>query len=198
MTWDKAALRSELSDTPPVATDDGTFVAVAGEATAISVATLLSNDYDANGAAISIVAVDGGAEGTASLDGQGNVLYTANAGFIGVTSFNYTISDGNGGFATGSVNVRVRPPAVAVDDTGFTVAENDFLTIPAARLLANDPGGEDNVVASVENAVDGTVSLSTDGNILFTPDQYYRGPARFTYTSDTPMAVWRRPMSLSP
>jgi Ca2+-binding RTX toxin-like protein len=186
VTWDKTALRARLSNAPPVATDDGYFSAVAGQADSISVATLLSNDFDPNGDTISIVSVDGGAEGTASLDGQGNVLYTANTGFVGATTFQYTITDGNGGFATASVNVRVRPPAAAVDDTGFTVAEDGSLNISAARLLSNDPGGEDNVVGSVLDPVHGTVSLSSNGNILFTPDQYYRGAAQFSYIDNTP------------
>ena len=186
VTWDKTALRAVLSNAPPVATDDGYFSAVAGQPDSISVATLLSNDFDPNGDTISIVSVDGGADGTASLDGLGNVLYTANTGFVGATTFQYTITDGNGGVATASVNIRVRPPAAAVDDTGFTVAEDGSLNISAARLLSNDPGGEDNVVGSVLDPVHGAVSISSNGNILFTPDLNYRGPAQFSYISNTP------------
>jgi len=186
VTWDKTKLRSLLSNAPPVATDDGYFSAVAGQARAIPVATLLSNDYDPNGDTVAIVSVAGGSDGTASLDGQGNVLYMANAGFSGAATFQYTITDGNGGFATATVNVRVRPPAGAVDDSGFTVAEGGSLTISAARLLSNDPGGEDNVAGSVLDPVHGTVSLSSNGNILFTPDPYYRGQAQFSYIGNTP------------
>ena len=186
VTWDKTVLHSKLTNSPPVAVDDGYFSAVAGHAMPILVATLLGNDYDPNGDTVSIVSVAGNENGTASLDGQGHVLFTANAGFIGATTFQYTITDGNGGFATASVNVRVRPPASAVDDTGFTLPEDGSLAISSARLLSNDPGGENNVIGSVFDAVHGAVSISSNGNILFTPDLNYRGPAQFSYVGNTP------------
>ncbi len=186
VSWDKAKLRSLLSNAPPVATDDGYFSATSGQPLTLAAATLLANDYDPNGDAIRIVSADGGADGTAGLDAQGNMVFTPNSGFSGATSFKYTISDGNGGFSTATVDVRVRPPAAAVDDSGFTVAEDGSITISSARLLSNDPQGDRMVIGQVLDPVNGAVSLSSDGNIRFVPDQYYRGPAQFSYIANTP------------
>jgi Haemolysin-type calcium binding protein related domain. len=72
VSWDKAKLRSLLSNKPPVATDDGYFSATSGQPLALVATTLLANDYDPNGDAIKIVSADGGANGTAGLDALGN------------------------------------------------------------------------------------------------------------------------------
>jgi hypothetical protein len=168
VTWDKAKLRTLLSNEAPVAVEDGYYSATTGQALTITAADLLSNDFDPNGDALAIVSVDGGANGTASLDAAGNVVFTANAGFTGATSFSYTITDGNGGFSTTTIDVRVRPVASAVDDTGFTIAEGSSIAIASARLLSNDGQGDRMVIGQVLNPSTGTVSLSSDGTIRFT------------------------------
>ena len=186
VVWDKAKLRSLLSNELPVAHDDGYLSATSGQTLNIAASTLLANDFDPNGDVIRIVSVDGGANGTATVDSFGKVIFTPDAAFSGATSFTYTISDGSGGFATATVNLRVRPPASAINDSGFTVAEDGSINISASRLLSNDPGGDRMVVGQVLNALHGQVSLSSDGNIRFVPDLYYRGPAQFSYIANTP------------
>jgi hypothetical protein len=77
----------------------------------------------------------------------------------------------------------------AVNDSGFTVAENGTLTIAASALLANDtdPAGLPLSVASVSNPVNGTVSYNAQTQtVTFLPTAGYAGAANFTYTiSDT-------------
>ena len=69
---------------------------------------LLANDSDPNGHPLSLVSVASPTSngGTVALDG-GLLTYTPPAGFMGVDSFTYLISDGFGGTATGTVNVTV-------------------------------------------------------------------------------------------
>ena len=69
---------------------------------------LLANDSDPNGHPLSVVSVSAASSngGTVFLDG-GFLTYTPPAGFIGLDSFTYAISDGLGGTATGTVNVTV-------------------------------------------------------------------------------------------
>ncbi|MFW2106418.1 Ig-like domain-containing protein, partial [Acinetobacter guillouiae] len=49
--------------------------------------------------------------GVVNIDAQGNISFTPNAGFSGQESFNYSISDGQGGSstATETINVAAAP-----------------------------------------------------------------------------------------
>ncbi|SNB82083.1 Ca2+-binding protein, RTX toxin-related, partial [Rhodoblastus acidophilus] len=186
VTWTKAQVQARLANGAPTAVDDDGFSATSGVAATLLANKLLVNDYDPNNDKLKIVSVDAGASGAASLNAAGDVVFTANSGFTGVATLIYTISDGQGGFAEANVSVRVRPVATAVDDNGFSVAEDGSISIKAARLLANDPDGDRMVIASVLDAQHGAVTLSSDGSITFTPELYYRGPAQFSYVANTP------------
>ena len=122
--WTKASIEARLDNNAPVAVKDGYFTAVTGEPLTISKALLLRNDFDADGDEVSIVAVNGGADGVAILNAQGDIVYTPTAGFPGPTQFTYTLSDGRNGVAQTTVDIRVRPVASAQDDFGFVVAED--------------------------------------------------------------------------
>jgi hypothetical protein len=87
---------------PPVAADD-TVTTTMDSPAEIHV---LNNDGDPDGDALTIISVTGPAHGT--VVNHGSYLdYTPGAGFVGTDSFNYTISDGNGGFAIALVSVTV-------------------------------------------------------------------------------------------
>ncbi|MCS3742993.1 DUF4082 domain-containing protein [Rhizobium sp. BK661] len=74
---------------------------------------------------------------------------------------------------------------VATDDSGFTISRNGVLTVSFASLTANDTdaNGDALTIIGVGNAVNGTVALDTQtGNVIFTPNANYIGPASFSYT----------------
>ena len=74
-------------------------------------AKLLANDSDPNGHPLSVVSVASASTSGGSIVLNGGLLtYTPPAGFIGLDSFTYRISDGLGGTATGVVNVTVSGP----------------------------------------------------------------------------------------
>lgn len=66
----------------------------------------LSNDTDPEGDALTITSVARPAHGTATAAGT-QIRYTPAAGFSGQDTLTYTVSDGHGGSATGSVTVNV-------------------------------------------------------------------------------------------
>jgi hypothetical protein len=90
---------------PPVANADSASTA-SGTAVTIDV---LANDTDANGDPLSVIGVTNGVRGTVANNGV-NVTYTPNAGTSGTDVFSYTVADGRGGTASGSVTVNVAAP----------------------------------------------------------------------------------------
>jgi hypothetical protein len=99
---------------------------------------LLANDSDPDGDALSVTANTSPANGTVSLSG-GSATYTPAAGFSGTDAFGYTVSDGKGGTASGSVSISVAaaptPPTEPDPGTGTTSGATAVLswTIPTTR-----------------------------------------------------------------
>lgn len=151
----------------------------------ISVSSLLVNDYDADGDALTITSVQGAVNGTVSLV-SGQIVFTPASNYNGPASFTYTVTDGKGGTDTATVNLNINPvndAPVAVDDGVFTVEKNGSITLTPAMGLNNDydVDGDAFFVISKQDAVNGTVT-HVNGNAVFTPTPGYTGPASFTYT----------------
>ncbi|MFD2030017.1 Ig-like domain-containing protein [Ancylobacter dichloromethanicus] len=169
----------------PDALDDRLYVLEEAVVT-LAASSLLANDTDADGDALTLVSVQGATHGTVALV-DGKVVFTPADGFTGAASFTYTVSDGKGGQDTAKVvmNVQPRPNAapVAQNDGGFTVTSGLALSLAAAALLANDVDADADALSlvSVQGASHGSVEL-VDGQIVFTAQAGYEGEASFTYT----------------
>lgn len=115
---------------PPVAHDDlirlrpGTSIAIA----------VLANDSDPNGDPLEVTEVGPGQHGSVVLNSNGSLTYTPAAGFSGIDSFTYTISDGRGGTASAMVNVTVADPAVST--ARFFAPYVDMTLYPTYDLVA--------------------------------------------------------------
>ncbi len=108
-----AAGRSD-SCQPPVAADD---VATTDPGTPV-VIDVLGNDTDADGDALTVVAMTSPSNGMVSTDGA-SITYAPPPGFSGTDVFAYTVSDGdgNGGTDTASVTVGVGAPPTTTTST---------------------------------------------------------------------------------
>lgn len=99
----------------PVAVADA---AATAEGSPVTV-NVLANDTDPDGDLLSVVAVGVPLNGTVVV-AAGKAVYTPRAGYAGSDSFSYTVSDGKGGTATGSVYVTVNAASAAgLADGGF-------------------------------------------------------------------------------
>lgn len=186
VTWTPADILTRLDNTAPEAQADGYFSTIVNQPLVLSAAQLLRNDFDADGDTITLIRADGGLNGMAEIDAQGNLVFIASPGFAGPIEITYTISDGRGGFAEGTIDLRVRPIAQVNDDAGLTMAEGGSLQIRAERLLANDADGDNMVIGQVRDAIGGTVTLASNGTIVFVADPDFNGIAQFTYVANTP------------
>ncbi len=68
---------------------------------------VLANDSDPDGDALSVVSVTSPSHGQVTINADNTVSYLSDPGYSGPDAFDYTISDGHGGTATGSVSIDV-------------------------------------------------------------------------------------------
>ncbi|HEV8577449.1 MAG TPA: Ig-like domain-containing protein, partial [Thermoanaerobaculia bacterium] len=161
----------------PVAADDS---ATTNEDTAVT-ASVLANDSDLDGDNLSITAVTQGTNGSVTFT-VGSVTYTPASNFNGSDAFTYTISDGNGGTATGSVSIIVsatNDAPAAANDSG-TTAEDSPVTI---SVLTNDSDldGDSLSVTAVTQGANGSVTFDAN-SVTYTPASNFNGSDAFTYT----------------
>ncbi|PIE65338.1 MAG: hypothetical protein CSA24_02780, partial [Deltaproteobacteria bacterium] len=165
---------------PPFAQDDASSV----PADTTTTLDLLANDSDPDGDALTVLITGLPLHGTVSVGDDGQVSYTPPAGFEGTDTFIYTVCDPSGlcDEATVTLNVgsgNTNPDAL--DDVA-TVTEDTAVTID---VLDNDgdPDGDQNLtVTSAGPAEHGTVEVTPDGTVVYTPDPDFNGTDTFTYT----------------
>jgi len=166
---------------PPVANDDSDTVVEDSSNNQIDV---LANDNDPEGDSLNITSITQPSHGTATYNTD-YVYYTPESNYNGPDLFTYTISDGEGGTDTASINITVTPandPPVANDDY-YTTNEDTTLTVPAPGILSNDTDPENDPLTAykVTDPTHGTLNLNTNGGFTYTPDNNYNGQDTFTY-----------------
>ncbi|SDG29181.1 Ig-like domain-containing protein [Limimonas halophila] len=90
---------------PPVAKDDS-FRITNAEPAPLDV---LANDSDPDDDDLSAAITSSPANGSVRVNEAGEIVYTADAGFTGTDSFQYSVNDGRGGSATATAEVTVGP-----------------------------------------------------------------------------------------
>ncbi|RYF26361.1 MAG: tandem-95 repeat protein [Flavobacteriales bacterium] len=171
-----------VNDAPTIIND----VLTVNEDAAVTAVNVLINDSSSPdvGETLAVTAVTQSANGTVTLTG-GVVRFTPAVNFNGITSFTYTISDGNGGTATGTVNVTVTAVNDAPTVTNDVLTVNEDAAATVVNVLTNDSSspdvGETLTVTAVTQPANGTVTL-TGGVVRFTPAVNFKGTTSFTYT----------------
>ncbi len=94
------------SNMAPVAVAD-TYNIEASDTLVVDLATLLSNDQDGDGDSLEIVSVGNVVNGSVSLRSDGFIEFTAAAGFTGVASFDYVLTDKKSNPISQTVTVNV-------------------------------------------------------------------------------------------
>lgn len=157
---------------PPLTNTDS---ASTSEARPVTI-NVLANDTDPDGDALTLSSVTPPAHGTASVDG-GNVVYSPAPTYSGPDSFTYNVTDGQGGTATGTVNVSVSatPRQMHVGDLDATATrQTRRWTAKVTIRIRNSTGGAvSNVVVTGTWSTGHTVSCTTGsgGNCTLTRKQ---------------------------
>ncbi len=143
---------------------------------------VLANDSDLDPDVLTVTAVTQPAHGSATVNANSTVTYSPAANYSGGDSFTYTVSDGQGGTDTATVNITVNPVndnPVARDDTATTQQD-----APVTVLVLNndsDVDGDSLAVTAVGTPTHGTVT-NGGSSVLYTPNPGYTGTDSFTYT----------------
>ena len=145
---------------------------------------MLSNDSDPNGDSITIIgaSAESASGGTVTCSGT-SCTYVPSADFNGTDTFTYTIGDGKGGQAIGTVTITVgaiNDAPIARDDSASTPVD----TAVTIFVLSNDsdPEGHQRSITSfaATSANGGVVTCTTF--CQYTPPAGYIGTDTFTYT----------------
>ncbi|MHA7246763.1 Ig-like domain-containing protein [Arthrobacter tecti] len=154
------------------------------EAVTVNVA---ANDVDADGDALNVIEalVEPPQHGTVTVNPDGTLTYRPFPGYAGTDTVTYTVSDGRGGLAQGTLGITVNnAPPVGVDDEASTTTG----TPVTIGVLANDtdpniPGTDQTLsVSEVSTPANGTAAVNADGTITYTPNASFSGTDTFTYT----------------
>ena len=166
----------------PVAVDDA--VTATEDTPFVSTVSLIANDTDSNGDALTAVAgtfatAEGGSVAIAA---DGSYTYTPAANFTGIDSFLYTVTDGVL-TDTGTVTLTV----AAVNDSptaGADTASTAEDTPVVIDVLANDSDADgDPLTVTAATATNGTVTIDpATGALTYTPNANFSGNDAITYT----------------
>jgi hypothetical protein len=110
--------------------------------------------------------------------------YTPTAGFYGIDSFNYSITNLHGGTAFATVTVFVNqsgnnPPSA--NDVTLTLQTNVYTAAFNAITNSSDPDGDTETLFAVTSPRYGSVSNDASGNITYTRNPAFFGSDTFTY-----------------
>ncbi|MFY9914471.1 MAG: Ig-like domain-containing protein, partial [Nocardioidaceae bacterium] len=154
---------------PPVANNDTVSIA---EDSVDAPLNLLGNDTDVDGDPLtvtSMTATSPPAVGVVTQQPDGSWTYTAEPDWNGTETFNYDISDGNGGTATAKIAITVTPvndPPVAGPDA-YSTQTGQLLAVNAANgVLSNDSDADgDTLTVTGDDSL--SVTINADGSFTY-------------------------------
>lgn len=152
-----------VSNVAPTAVAD---VFETAEDTASAAWNVLANDHDPAGVRdpLTVISATHGAHGIVVVNSDSTVVYQPEPDFHGTDQFNYTISDGDGGLATGTVSVTVTavndPPVNTVPGAQFT---NEDTLLAIGGISVADVEGDSLVTVLSVPSASGTLCVTANG-----------------------------------
>jgi hypothetical protein len=150
----------------------------------VQASTLLGNDYDVDGNALTLTGTSSASGGSVRMNATTKTItFIPAANYSGPAGFNYTISDGTmSSTAHASFNVVAVDDPASVGNDSFSGTEDLPLHMSKATLLANDYDIDSApAIASVTSLVGGTVAIS-GAEVVYTPIHNFYGHAQYSYS----------------
>lgn len=146
---------------------------------------VLSGAFDQEGDDLSVSSASA-ENGQVAVNGDGTLRYTPDMDFFGSDTISYTITDGNGGEALGTVSVSVESVndvPIANPPSGTVTAEDNTTT--GIDLLANATDVEGDVLSVIAGtfatARGGTAIINANGTLDYTPPTDFFGTDTVSY-----------------
>ncbi|WP_068704162.1 Ig-like domain-containing protein [Paludibacter jiangxiensis] len=134
---------------------------------------------DVDGDALTFSKDSDPSHGTLVFNSDGTYTYTPATDYHGDDSFTVSVSDGNGGTATGTVSITVisvnDDPVITV--TPVTTQEDTSVN---GTATATDVDGDALTFSKGSDPSHGTVDVHSDGSYVYTPAKDYNGDDNFT------------------
>jgi VCBS repeat-containing protein len=157
--------------------EDATFVA--------GVPGVLENDTDVENDALTAVLVSTTTNGVLDLNQDGSFVYTPNADFNGLDSFEYRAKDTElGNIVTVTIDVAGVNDVPAAKADSYETNEDTILTVETSGgVLKNDTDTDNDALSAVlvDSPTYGTVELHSDGSFIYTPKGNSNEEDHFTY-----------------
>jgi len=155
------------------------------EDTPLTTGNVLENDSDPDGnpLLVNTVPVSPPTNGVLQeLNSDGSFTYIPNEDFVGTDSFQYMVSDGQGGTGTATVTIEVLPVNDAPEATDDTAVTNEDEPV-SGNVLTNDsdPEGDPLTASLLGEPKNGDVTVSPNGDYTYTPNPDFNGSDSFTY-----------------
>ncbi|MGH8922642.1 MAG: tandem-95 repeat protein, partial [Actinomycetes bacterium] len=122
------------------------------------------------------------ANGTVVVNANGAYTYTPNLNYNGPDSFTFTVSDGNGGFATETVTIDVGPVNNDPVVNGTSITLNEDAAYSGSLPAATDVDGDALTYSLASAPANGVVTVNADGTFTYTPNADFNGADSFTFT----------------
>ena len=145
---------------------------------------VLTNDTDVNGDSLTAILISSTTHGTLSFSTNGSFIYTPNTNFTGTDTFTYEAYDGGLYSSPATVTLTVSPVHAPVANSDvYYVAPGTVYTNAAPGVLANDTDADGDRLTAVliSSTTHGTLSFSTNGSFIYTPNPGFTGMDTFTY-----------------
>jgi hypothetical protein len=195
---DAQVTKLAVAGSPPNADADA-VTTPANTKVAISV---LANDTDPDGGALTVNGASQGAHGATVVNADNTISYTPESGFSGSDSFTYIITDPGGctSIGTASVNVGGAVGSLQLDSAALSVSEGvGTVTLNVTRTGGSVGAVAVNYATTNGSATDGTDFTAASGTLNFAngevsksvtiainDDSLVEGPETFTFSLSNP------------
>lgn len=145
--------------------------------------TLTANNPD-NQVITFVAGTTAPAHGTVTINPNGSFTFTPTAGFTGTDTFGFVVNNGttNSAESLVTVNVTNATAPIAIDGSGTTGVDTPFSG--SLTALVSSTQGANLTFTAVTQPTSGTLSLSADGNFLYTPNAGFTGSDSFTFKAN--------------